>query len=256
MEKRLSYFVGFTYVISWAIWLPNLLLHEPIPLLHLAGGLGPFLGALAATYVIDGKNGLFAYFKDRFLKPFKKRYALLAVILPLMFMGIGLIVVRLFSDDSVPLSDIGRDDKLPLQSAPMIFLTWLLFYGIGEEGGWRGYLFPELRKRMSCHHAALTVSVFWAFWHAPVFLYDPDFSTIGVFGTAGWTIGLVFGSYFLGWLTEKASFSIIPAILFHAVFNYTAAGDVSPMLSALISAQLIAFVLIVFKRENRMNVNK
>lgn len=50
-EKKLITFVLTAYSISWLIWLPNVLAHnldvgwQVSDWLHIAGGLGPFLGA-------------------------------------------------------------------------------------------------------------------------------------------------------------------------------------------------------------------
>lgn len=44
----------------------------------------------------------------------------------------------------------------------MFWLVNLLFYGFGEEIGWRGFTQPTLGRRHSALHAALVVSVIWA----------------------------------------------------------------------------------------------
>lgn len=70
-RKRLVAFVVAAYGISWLIWLPNVLAHnfdvrwEMSNWLHIAGGLGPFLGAIITTYLFDKKDGLVRFLRAR-----------------------------------------------------------------------------------------------------------------------------------------------------------------------------------------------
>jgi uncharacterized protein len=41
---------------------------------------------------------------------------------------------------------------------------------LGEEFGWRGYLFPRFMRNSSAFAAAIAVGVIWAIWHAPLYL--------------------------------------------------------------------------------------
>ncbi len=43
-----------------------------------------------------------------------------------------------------------------------------LFFAIGEEIGWRGFLYPALRQRMSTLPACLLVGAIWGLWHTPI----------------------------------------------------------------------------------------
>ena len=55
---------------------------------------------------------------------------------------------------------------------PQIALGQAMFFcaasfvgAIGEEMGWQGYVYADLRARWSAPGAALVVDVFWALWH-------------------------------------------------------------------------------------------
>ena len=48
---------------------------------------------------------------------------------------------------------------------PLGFLVMIPFVGIAEEAGWRGFLQPELEKRLPFPLSVLTVAVIWDIWH-------------------------------------------------------------------------------------------
>jgi hypothetical protein len=56
-----------------------------------------------------------------------------------------------------------------------------LVYGIGEEVGWRGFLYPALRRPgRRILTAALLVVPFWALWHLPLFLATESYRAMGL----------------------------------------------------------------------------
>ena len=59
--------------------------------------------------------------------------------------------------------------QFSIAAMPAFFVMY--FVGaIGEEIGWQGYVFPELRTRYSAFIAAVLLGVFWAFWHVIPFV--------------------------------------------------------------------------------------
>lgn len=52
-----------------------------------------------------------------------------------------------------------------------------LFFAIGEEIGWRGFLYPALRQRMSTLPACLLVGAIWGLWHTPINLMGHNYGT-------------------------------------------------------------------------------
>lgn len=149
------------------------------------------------------------------------------------------------------LRDIGLNEKLPTTNALVIWLVWCIFYGLGEEAGWRGFLFPEFIKNHPARISTLYVAAIWAPWQLPIFFYDKDFTTMGWFGILGWVVGLVFGSFLLGWLVKRSRFNLWPVILWHGTFNFFTVSDrIDPLFPALISAQVIIFALWLARRYN------
>ena len=100
-----------------------------------------------------------------------------------------------------------------------------LFFAIGEEIGWRGFLYPALRQRMSTLPACLLVGAIWGLWHTPINLMGhnygtsyPGFPWLGILGMCLFTTSA--GS-FLAWLSERSG-SLWPAALAHGTINAAA----------------------------------
>ena len=98
------------------------------------------------------------------------------------------------------------------------FAKQLLFAGLLEEPGWRGWLLPRMQQRHSPLTASLLVWFPWALWHAPL-----DFT-----GGVGRTlvnyiqVRVVFFvaiSILLTWLFNHSNGSILVVALFHAGIN-------------------------------------
>lgn len=104
-----------------------------------------------------------------------------------------------------------------------------VFNALGEEIGWRGFLFPALRGHLSFGSACLVSGVIWAAWHYPAMI----FGNYGGGNTAWWAF-LNFTAQILGstvltsWLREK-SCSIWPAVIAHAAHNYITQRILNPM---------------------------
>jgi len=99
-------------------------------------------------------------------------------------------------------------------------------FALGEEIGWRGFLFPELAKRLPRLAALITTGVIWGLWHAPIIIFFGHNYGTGYPG-APWT-GILMMCLFcvatgtvLSWLTERSG-SILPAALGHGAVNAVA----------------------------------
>jgi len=110
-----------------------------------------------------------------------------------------------------------------------------LFYGIGEEVGWRGFLYPALRRPgRRLLTAALLVVPFWALWHLPLFFATESYRAMGLGGAVGWLLSLASGSVLTAWLTDRAKGSVLPAAVLHAVLDVFFLADVGvPVQSAM-----------------------
>jgi hypothetical protein len=67
--------------------------------------------------------------------------------------------------------------------------------------------------------SALLLTLGWALWHAPLFLYRPGYAGMNVAGIAGWLFSLVTGSVLLTWLYNGSRGSLLLVAIFHAAID-------------------------------------
>ena len=87
---------------------------------------------------------------------------------------------------------------------------------LGEELGWRAFLYPAFKDSYGWMASALIVGVIWALWHAPLWLIDSPQSKIpfSVFGG-----NIICLSILMAIVYNHSNGSLIPIILFHLIFN-------------------------------------
>lgn len=104
-------------------------------------------------------------------------------------------------------------------------LTWAL----GEETGWRGFLFPRLLARFGFNRACLLGGLIWAAWHYPALIWGHyNAGTHPVFALACFTCSATALSFVLGWLRLRSA-SIWPCALLHASHNLLVQAIFDPL---------------------------
>jgi membrane protease YdiL (CAAX protease family) len=103
---------------------------------------------------------------------------------------------------------------------PLYFLIAIVFWGpLGEEIGWRGYVQPGLRQKLSLFPTGLIIGAVWGLWHLPLF-FIPGSSQYGSsflsFLISDIALGVVFA-----WVYERTGGSLLISCLFHAAWNFT-----------------------------------
>jgi membrane protease YdiL (CAAX protease family) len=249
-RAKIVTFIVLSYGISWLIWGRQALDYQ-LELgwtiskwNHLLGGLGPFLAAVLTTAIFDQGAGLKAYFREKLWTLPAPRWLLIGWGLPIVFFLVAFVLFGIFQGEWVRFADLGQNAKLPSTNPFLVWLLWCVCYGLGEEGGWRGFLLPELTKRFQARTAALLLALVWAPWHLPIFFYDKDLSTMGVGGTIGWVVGLTFGSLLLAWIVIQSRWNLWPVILWHGTFNFfTTSERLDPLFPAVMSMLVILLVV-------------
>lgn len=104
------------------------------------------------------------------------------------------------------------------------FYTFLaVFMGLGEEIGWRGFLFPELKKIFGRTKGVLLGGLIHGVWHFPLMLlvgyeYGKDYIGAPLLGLFAFCIFTVTTGIISDYLYEKSNSIWLPA-LFHGAVN-------------------------------------
>ena len=106
------------------------------------------------------------------------------------------------------------------------FVNMLL--AVGEEAGWRGFLYPQLKAKFGKRLGWLLGGVIWGMWHWPLiwligYEYGTDYAGFPIVGMLIFCIFTTAVGVLCDWLYEKTNCIWIPSI-FHGAIN--AAGTV------------------------------
>ena len=185
---------------------------------------GPLVGAVAATALETGRDGLVRLLRSiarwRVGIRWYATVLLIAFALPLIPIGIGALT------GLSPWNSAGLASALATV-LPMLLIQ-MLTSGLGEEPGWRGYLWPHLQTRFPGGKAIWLAGLIWAVWHYPLTTYYRlsqmvDVPLVGmVFAVisdlAGQTMALIGITYIYAWIYNHTR-SLFLTILFHALSN-------------------------------------
>ena len=111
-----------------------------------------------------------------------------------------------------------------LTYAPLINML----LAVGEEAGWRGFLYPQLKAKFGKRNGWLLGGVIWGMWHWPLmgligYEYGTDYVGFPLVGMLLFCIFTTAAGILCDWLYEKTECIWIPSI-FHGAIN--AAGTV------------------------------
>jgi membrane protease YdiL (CAAX protease family) len=106
-----------------------------------------------------------------------------------------------------------------LFAATFAFVRGALPGALGEELGWRGFLFPELQRMTSFTTASLIGGIVWALYHLPLILFSDYHSTTPiVFQVVMFFIGAIAQTFLHNWFRARSG-SVWPAVFLHASHN-------------------------------------
>ena len=103
--------------------------------------------------------------------------------------------------------------------APLINMA----LAVGEEAGWRGFLYPQLKAKFGKTKGLLIGGVIWGIWHWPViwligYEYGTDYVGFPIVGMLIFCIFTTSAGILCDWLYEKSDCIWIPS-LFHGAIN-------------------------------------
>jgi len=112
-----------------------------------------------------------------------------------------------------------NDQPISAMHFGTVFFAMAIFDGpLGEEVGWRGFLLPQLLRKMGPIAASIVVGSVWWLWHVPLYLADGRISTTGEW--IHFLIETLALSMIFTWFFLRSGSSTLMAIILHTTFNY------------------------------------
>lgn len=157
-----------------------------------------------------------------------------ALVLPFIYFDLGVLLFAWFFPGAL---DVTLLDMLPFSKKYLFLMPFAVvsnavlysFGALGEEIGWRSYLYPKLEELYGTGKAVILGGIIWGVWHFPALWAGHNFghgywgepwSGFAVFTLFTITIGAV-----LFFLTKKTD-SVWPAAFLHAVNNAVPGGSI------------------------------
>jgi uncharacterized protein len=241
-----SFFVLAT-ALSWAYWMPLALSGGTGS--HMPGLLGPAIAGVIVTWCTDGRAGVFRLLARSGRWRVDLRWYAVAVS-PLLIAVTAVGAAALAGRGSDAWVGMAHLPGLPDLGWVGVFALVLVINGVGEEVGWRGVAWPQLRVRHGLAAAALRLAAPWALWHLPTFWITTGLQGMSPWMVAGWLVALPFGAVFLGWLYERTDASLLIVVLFHACLNMASATRATEGVpAALTSVAVIGAAVLILRRD-------
>jgi len=223
-------FFILTFVFSWGLWLPSILVGlgidlgiDAITYTSITVPIGAFAPLFAAMTLVIKQNGWkegWQFFRRAFDIKVKPFYLIAALVIPIIIHAASHYIAPLLG---LPVASTLFPESFKLPSViiaiPYFFLM-LIIGGGQEEFGWRGYAQEPLQKRMGVIPASLLIGLVWGLWHLPLWVMPGDgHSTYSFIAFLIMTISI---SVIYGWLYNASNQKLITVIIFHAMSNTAA----------------------------------
>jgi uncharacterized protein len=257
-------FFLLAFAFSWAVWAPVVFVSrrpsEPqtlAALLHLFGSLGPMASAFAVSALGGGSAGV----RELLGRMFRWRVGLgwwiVAVAgTPVLFL-VAAVVCRLLFGGWPDLGEFGRSGEFAFLRLLPYWSANIVFFGFGEEVGWRGFALPRLQTGpRSALVAALVLSLFWAAWHIPLFSFAMGFEGMGLAAVPGWFFFMLTGSILLAWLYNSTGGSVLIVAIFHGALDITITSPSGPEVATVMGAVVTIWGLAVLAWAGPKNLSR
>lgn len=252
------FFIATACAASWGLYY-SLTPHVPknMETLVLAAYMfGPLVAALATTALF--RRGAF---QERLALHFRFNawWVVAWIMPPLLVVAAFAVALYGFGVETQPFKDgalaaaraagapVTPEMTAKIPSFPVIILVSMAagilpnaIAAFGEEAGWRGFLWSELRS-LGFWKASAIVGLVWGLWHAPVIMNGFNYGTayqgfpwLGVAAMSGFCMLL---TPFMALLRERTG-SVFPPAIFHGTMNaiagvfYVMEKDMTPIIHA------------------------
>jgi membrane protease YdiL (CAAX protease family) len=165
-------------------------------------------------------------------------YYLLALCLFPAIWFLGYLLSRAMGMD-VPLSSYQTADFQLLGMVILFLLYNMIYSGLSEEPGWRGFALPRLQVKISPLVSSLILWVFWAVWHAPARFGGIEAKSVQD-TLVEWVL-ILFVTVIFTWFFNRTKGSILVTALVHPAMNTT--GN---FLTGSLGAILLLFLFMIF----------
>lgn len=175
------------------------------------GQIGPVAAAFVMATLVYGSLGS-RDLLSRCLRWRVESFWYLAVLLvPLGLVAVSLIAA--FVTDGLSLGPF--DPDVAWVGALPFLLYMIVFTGITEEPGWRGFALPHAQAQGNAWRASWIVGVAWGIWHVPFTVYfNRDEPWLLIPSMVGLTVGIVGWTVVNTWI-YNGSRSVLLIILLH-----------------------------------------
>ena len=160
--------------------------------------------SISALIMIAKNRRIRVFFRENF----KTQKLMTAILLPICIAFITMFLAKIIACSLMK-------ERFVLGSISNTQLIIILWAFIAEEFGWRGYLFPFLKKQMKQPGLVpCIVGVIWCFWHYHYFLFGGmDVPLVWFF------IGCIAESYIYSFLLDWSNNSLLSSMIYHVVWN-------------------------------------
>jgi len=228
--KPVVAFCLLSYLITWLIQAPgfaamqgNFRFNDQFLLLLNISSYGPTLAALAVTFALQGFSGV----KSLLKRALQWRiswlvYPAVFFLFPLIsFLGYQILVIGAVEGENIFELFLTLVILAPVNA---FVGSILLDIGpLGEELGWRGFLLPRLLEKYGEIKASVILGVLWGFWHFPLFLFSEWRGNVPIWqALALYPFSTILIAYVMTKFHQAGSGSVLIAILYHGIVNYTA----------------------------------
>jgi uncharacterized protein len=265
--KKIATFLILTVAISLPFWLITIATEElASPLLF-----APMLAAMITRYIYQrnvrdlGWRLMKTESHPRWWQWANVRYLALGYVLPPAIGGVVYGFTWIVVSGSFSTDDGVKDVMIAGLSTATALVLFLGVLSIGEEIGWRGFLFPELANRFNFLTASVVGGVVWGLWHYPLIIFASDVFDFGAlplyFALPMFTLTFIPVTAVMGWLQLKTG-SVWPAVLMHGSHNaitlsffneLTSESGAAPYIAGEVGVGLLAawgaVVLFVWRRQ-------
>lgn len=157
-------------------------------LIWLAGQFGPLVAAFALASVLYGGEGRRDLLRRMTKWRLEPRWYGLMLGVPVLMVAVSLAFALVSGGFSLG----PFEPDVAWGAFPLFVLYMVLFTGLPEEPGWRGFALPHLQAQSTAARASWIVGIAWGVWHIPFTIYfNADDPLLVLPALVGLTIGIV-----------------------------------------------------------------